>query len=103
MFLECEGGCEHLVNQRAVFGEDAIDFRSSVADLAGKNHTMGAGPQTLKPSQLPFERFDVAPFLFEPAQREAERFSGFRGQLPEKLNNLRGKVYLCHASRSARG
>ncbi len=102
-YLKCEGGCEYLVNQRAVLGKDAINFGSSVTNLASKNHTVGTGPQTLIPRQFSFKWFNVALFLFESAQRKAEHLSRFRGQVSEKLDHLRGKVHFSHASRAERG
>ena len=86
-----------------MFGKDAIDFRASVSNFAGKNHAVRAGSQTLIPRQLSFQGFDVALFPFEPTQCKAELFSRLGGQLPKKVNNLRGKVDLCHGSRAERG
>ena len=86
-----------------MFGEDAIDFRASVVDPAGKNHAIWARPQALVAGEFAFEGFDVALLPLEGSQGEAEFFSWLGGKAAKEIDRLGGKVDLGHASRAESG
>ena len=81
---------ENFINQGAMFGEDAINFRAAIVDPTGKNHAVWAAPQAMAAGEFAFQGFDVAFLPFQGTQGEAELFSRFGGKAAEEIDHLGG-------------
>lgn len=86
----CRG--ENFVNERSMFGKDAINVRLALPDSSRKDDPVGAGSKAMIACQCALQGFDIPRFPFKIAQGRAELFARFRSKRAAEIKNLFGQV-----------